>query len=277
LERGDILPLVPFFLVGLGLGLQTAWLEKHHVGASGAAWSLSLAERVLIAGRALWFYAGKLVWPVNLTFDYPRWRLDAAVWWQWLFPAGALAMVAALWFARKRTGRGPLAAVLCFAVTLFPALGFIDVYPFRYSFVADHFQYLACIGPLALAGAGIERGLGRIPGQGALARAIVCAALLQRTHKPVSPQPVKNTHAHHITTLFRGYSTMPWARAALRRGMISRTVFSSITVLTATHSGSLSCEIVGRLRAGRTASTFSRSCRRTFNINPTLPEASIAP
>ncbi|MGD1083254.1 MAG: tetratricopeptide repeat protein [Verrucomicrobiota bacterium] len=178
LERGDILPLVPFFLVGLGLGLQTAWLEKHHVGASGAAWSLSLAERVLIAGRALWFYAGKLVWPVNLTFDYPRWRLDAAVWWQWLFPAGALAMVAALWFARKRTGRGPLAAVLCFAVTLFPALGFIDVYPFRYSFVADHFQYLACIGPLALAGAGIERGLGRIPGQGALARAIVCAALL---------------------------------------------------------------------------------------------------
>jgi protein O-mannosyl-transferase len=146
LEWGDVLPLVPFFVVGLGLGLQTAWLEKHHVGAGGAEWSASFAERWLIAGRALWFYAGKLFWPVNLTFVYPRWQLDVGIWWQWLFPAGALATVATLWFGRKKFGGGPLAAILIFASTLFPILGFLNVYYMRYSFVADHFQYFAEIG-----------------------------------------------------------------------------------------------------------------------------------
>jgi tetratricopeptide (TPR) repeat protein len=37
-------------------------------------------------------------------------------------------------------------------------LGFFSVYFFRYSFVSDHFQYLASMGPLALAGAGIVTG-----------------------------------------------------------------------------------------------------------------------
>ena len=39
------------------------------------------------------------------------------------------------------------AASLC--GTLFPALGFVNVFPFRYSFVADHFQYLASMPILA--------------------------------------------------------------------------------------------------------------------------------
>jgi len=39
---------------------------------------------------------------------------------------------------------------LFFVGTLGPALGFVNVYPMRYSFVADHFQYLACIGLIAL-------------------------------------------------------------------------------------------------------------------------------
>ncbi|HEX4342912.1 MAG TPA: O-GlcNAc transferase, partial [Verrucomicrobiae bacterium] len=134
----DVLPLIPFFIMGLGLGLHTAWLEKHHVGASGAEWSLSFIERCLIAGRALWFYAGKLVWPSQLTFIYPRWQIGTGVWWQWLFPLAVLAVVVTLWRARKRLGRGPLVAVLFFAGTLLPALGFFDLYPMRYSFVADH-------------------------------------------------------------------------------------------------------------------------------------------
>jgi tetratricopeptide (TPR) repeat protein len=153
----DVLPTIPFFVIGFVLGLTTAWLEKHHVGAAGAAWSLTLADRVILAGRALWFYAFKLIWPAELTFIYPRWQISAAVLWQWLFPISALAVVAALWRARGRIGRGPLVAVLFFATTLFPALGFVDVYPFRYSFVADHFQYLASVGIVALAAAGLSR------------------------------------------------------------------------------------------------------------------------
>jgi tetratricopeptide (TPR) repeat protein len=153
----DVLPLVPFFLVGLGLALNTAHLEKVRVGAVGPEWEIPFLERVLIAGRALWFYAGKLFWPADLTFIYPRWTISAAVWWQWLFPAGAALVVGGLWFLRDKIGRGPLVAVLFFAGTLFPALGFFNVYPMRYSFVADHFQYLASVGLLVAAAVVLTR------------------------------------------------------------------------------------------------------------------------
>jgi tetratricopeptide (TPR) repeat protein len=109
-----------------------------------------MMQRVLLAGRAFWFYLGKLVWPVPLTFIYPRWHLDPGEAWQYLYPAAAVALIGVLAWAHTRLGWGPLVACLCYAITLFPALGFFDVYPFRYSFVADHFQYLACAAPLAV-------------------------------------------------------------------------------------------------------------------------------
>jgi protein O-mannosyl-transferase len=154
-EKRDALALAPMFGLGAALGLATVWLEKYHVGASGADWTLTFGERCLLAGRALWFYAGKLFWPEPLTFIYPRWEIDGRAAWQYVFPLAVLAVLLALWWRRRSLGRGPLVAVLFFAGTLAPALGFIDVYPFRFSFVADHFQYLAGIGLIALtAGAG---------------------------------------------------------------------------------------------------------------------------
>src|SRR5205823_5802541 len=82
-----------------------------------------------------------------------KWTIDARAWWQFLFPATAVAVMIALWLARNRIGRGPLAAVLIFAGVLTPALGFFNVFPFRYSYVADHFQYHAMTALLALAAA----------------------------------------------------------------------------------------------------------------------------
>ena len=150
----DVVPLVPFFVAGAGLGLYTVWLETTHVGAAGAAWSFTPFERVLIAGRAVWFYAGKLAVPSPLIFFYPRWEIDDRVWWQYLYPLAALTLLVGLWLARGRIGRGPLAALLIFVGVLTPALGFFNVYPFRYSFVADHFQYHASLALIALAAAG---------------------------------------------------------------------------------------------------------------------------
>ena len=89
----------------------------------GAEWSLSFLQRCLLAGRVLWFYAGKLFWPHPLIFIYPHWEIDPGVWWQYLFPAAALAVLVALWSLRSRIGSGPLVAALCFVCTLFPALG----------------------------------------------------------------------------------------------------------------------------------------------------------
>ncbi len=159
----EIAALVPFFLVGLVSGLFTAWLERHHVGAQGLEWELSFLERFLVAGRALWFYAGKLAWPVDLTFTYPHWQIDTTVWWQYAYPLAALVVVSLLWAYRGKVGRGPLVGVLYFCATLFPALGFFDVYPFRFSYVADHFQYLASVGLIGLAVGGLTHTVGGLP------------------------------------------------------------------------------------------------------------------
>lgn len=148
--RRDFLPLVPYFLLGAVAGLFTAWVERKLIGAEGAAFEMSFIDRGLLAGRVPWFYLSKLVWPQDLMFVYPRWRIDASVCWQWLFPAATIGMFVLLWLLRRRS-RSPLAAWLYFVGTLFPALGFLNVYPFQFSFVADHFQYLASLGAIVFA------------------------------------------------------------------------------------------------------------------------------
>jgi len=155
--QADVLPTLPFFAVAIGLCLGTAWLEKNHVGAKGPEWVISFPERCLIAGRALWFYTGKLLWPANLCFVYPRWQLDASSGWQWLYPVSAVGTLLILWQARGRIGRGPLAAALFFAGTLFPVLGFMNAYFMCYSFVCDHWVYLSSLGLVALAAALVVR------------------------------------------------------------------------------------------------------------------------
>jgi tetratricopeptide (TPR) repeat protein len=147
--RGDVAALAPFFAFGIALGLLTAVMERD-LGIAEEVWSRSVIERCLIAGRALWFYAGKLLWPAQLLAIYPRWQVDAGAWHQYLYPLTAISVVVVLWLERGRIGRGPLVAVLCFAGTLFPALGFVDVAYMVYSFVADHFQYLASVALVAL-------------------------------------------------------------------------------------------------------------------------------
>ena len=147
--RKDVRPLVPFLVLGVAAGLYTAWFERHFIGAQGYEFSLSPIERGLIAGRAFWFYLQKLVWPSHLMFIYPRWTISAGDLSQYTYLVAAIALSAIAWLVRRRS-RAPLAALLLFGGTLVPALGFFDVFPFRYSFVADHFQYLASIPVIAL-------------------------------------------------------------------------------------------------------------------------------
>jgi len=151
--KGDARPLIPFFLTGIGAGLVTSWVERKLLHAEGAEYDFSIIARILIAGRDIWFYLGKIIWPADLAFFYPKWKVSPAVWWQYLFPAAVLLLLGLLIWRRWR---GALAALLFFVGTLFPALGFFNVYPFHYSFVADHFQYLAILGPLTLAAAGLS-------------------------------------------------------------------------------------------------------------------------
>ncbi|MGA2679752.1 MAG: tetratricopeptide repeat protein [Sedimentisphaerales bacterium] len=154
LSARRILQVVPFFVMAVGIGLFVMWWEKRHQGTGQINLGLNLPARFLIAGRGLWFYLSKLFWPVNLTFSYPRWNIDPAAIRQYLWPAASILMIASAWILRKRLGRATLTAILFFAVTLFPVLGFFSLFTFMYTFVADHYQYAACIGPIALVAGG---------------------------------------------------------------------------------------------------------------------------
>ncbi len=106
--RGEVLPLLPWLVLGAGAGIGTSWLETHQIGASGSDFALGTAGRCLLAGRVAWFYLGKLVWPAGLTFFYPRWSVDPGVAWQWLFPAATVAaLAAAAWWRPARPQAWP--------------------------------------------------------------------------------------------------------------------------------------------------------------------------
>jgi tetratricopeptide (TPR) repeat protein len=166
------LQIVPYIAMGVCIGLLVMWWEKHHQGM-GVNLGLSGTEKTLIAGRALWFYLWKLVWPVNLTFSYPRWNIDAHSVWQYGWPVASAAVLAFAWFWRKRLGRGVVTAILFFPAMLFPMLGFFSLYTFVYTFVADHYQYMASIGPIALVAAGAAMFFGRL---GKNARFVIASA-----------------------------------------------------------------------------------------------------
>lgn len=148
--KSDVVSSIPFFVMGIFYGIFTAFIERTHVKAVGVEFDYDFIERLLIAGRACWFYVSKLLFPYPVIFNYPKWEIDPSSVLQWIYPIGILAILAILFVLRKRIGRGPLVAALFFGGTLLPALGFFNVFPMRYSFVADHFQYLASLGPLSL-------------------------------------------------------------------------------------------------------------------------------
>ena len=147
-----LLQLVPFLVLAVGMGLLAVWWEKYHQ-RTGLLSALGPVERLLVASHAIWFYLGKLLWPAKLTFSYPKWKLDAGDPFAYGWVLAAVALCAVIWFARRFVGRSVEVAAVFFVATLAPLTGFIMLYTFRYTFVADHYQYLACIGPIALAAA----------------------------------------------------------------------------------------------------------------------------
>jgi len=156
LGRSDFIPLLPWVAVGASSGLFSAWVERTYLGAEGADFALTLTQRCLVASRAIWFYLGKLVWPARLNFIYAHWDLKELTWRQAIFPAATIGLGGILWSIRRHS-RTPLAAFLCFAGALFPTLGFFNVYAFTFSYVADHWQYLAVFAVAAFAAAGWAR------------------------------------------------------------------------------------------------------------------------
>ncbi|UCG50780.1 MAG: tetratricopeptide repeat protein [Candidatus Latescibacterota bacterium] len=175
----DTWPVVPFFVVGIALSFLTVGLERSFIQEGGPGWGMhSTLDRFLIAGRVVWFYLGKVLFPVRLAFHYPRWTIDAHLWWQHLYPAAAIALLVTLFCVRRRLGRGPLAALLFFGGTLVPVLGFVDYFYMTYSFVADRFLYLPSIGMITLVVAGAATGIQRLGPTAVKTARAVCVVVL---------------------------------------------------------------------------------------------------
>jgi tetratricopeptide (TPR) repeat protein len=181
--RRDVLPLVPWFALSFGVGLLVNWIEHVYIGATGKDYVLTLGQRVLLSGRIVWFFLAKSVWPPDYAFFYRRWdvAVESAGW--FLHFGAAVATMGLLWAVRRKT-RGPLAAWLVLGGALFPVLGYLNVFSFQFSFVADHYYYIAIAGAAGAAASGAawllaRRSPGLRLGAGAsLAVAIGALALL---------------------------------------------------------------------------------------------------
>jgi tetratricopeptide (TPR) repeat protein len=150
-----VLQIAPFIVLGLAMGLMAIWWERYHQFTLGPMFAFGPLERLIIATHTPWFYLSKLFWPAKLTFIYPQWTVDPKNPFSYIWLVAGIALCVAIYFARPYVCRSMEVAAAFFVATLSPVLGFIMLYTFRYTFVADHYQYLACIGPIALVSAGL--------------------------------------------------------------------------------------------------------------------------
>jgi tetratricopeptide (TPR) repeat protein len=151
IDKRRWLQIAPYLVLGLAMGTFIVWWEHHHQGTGRLNLGLNPAERLLLAARALWFYIGRLIWPAKLTFSYPKWDISWTQPVQYLWLIAWLIVGWGMWRWRERLGRPFIAGVVFFVATLSPLLGFISLYTFRYTYVADHYQYVASIGLITIA------------------------------------------------------------------------------------------------------------------------------
>jgi len=149
--RQDLLKTVPFFVVAVSLGLLTAYVQIHRNIGSDVVRTDSFPARLAGSGWAVWFYLYKFLFPVNLMFVYPRWDINPLSIVSYVPLLALICCFAAAWKFRRTWGRWTIAGLGWFIVMLVPVLGFVNIYFMRYSLVADHWQYVAVIGPIALA------------------------------------------------------------------------------------------------------------------------------
>ena len=180
----DAVPLAPFLVISALASAWTIWEQKFHAAAVGPEWAQTWPERLIIAGRAIWFYLAKLFCPDPLIFIYPRWEIHPSHLMAYVPLLATGVGLILLWLLPGKASRAVFFAAAYYVISLFPVLGFFSVYFFRYAFVSDHFQYLASMGPLALAGAAITEGWSRLAIAALLGRGVaflrlgLCSILL---------------------------------------------------------------------------------------------------
>ena len=155
--RRDLVQCLPFVLLSLVIAPLTVWFQAVRVLEGQTARADGFLARLAGAGWAVWFYLFKALVPVRLSMIYPKWEIDPANVFGYLPGLLLVAVLAYCWSKRATWGRDVLAGGGYFLVMLFPVLGFFDQGFYRYSLVADHWQYLPILGVIALAASGAAK------------------------------------------------------------------------------------------------------------------------
>lgn len=178
LDWRTIWPLLPMLALAMATGLFTVLMERSLVGPNDEPFHLSAVQRVLLSGESFWFYLSKFVFPYPLSFLYAQWPLAGSIWWEWAFPIATLGLMAGLWYARERIGKGPFVVCLHYYLSTSFLVLIVVLYMMRYTYVADHWQYFGAMGMAAAAGAGIYWLLDKFRHASPLLGPAVCGLLL---------------------------------------------------------------------------------------------------
>ncbi|HTB85025.1 MAG TPA: tetratricopeptide repeat protein [Candidatus Sulfotelmatobacter sp.] len=157
IDPKDIRRTIPFFAAAFILGLTSIWFQTHVAIAHDVVRTDNFWSRLAGAGRAVWFYFYKDVWPASLIPVYPLWHIDAADALSYLPGILLIVSFSIFWIYRRGWGRRFLFGLGYAVLMLLPVLGFVNIYFFRYSLVADHWQYFAIVGPIALVSAALVK------------------------------------------------------------------------------------------------------------------------
>jgi hypothetical protein len=186
--RSDLARLSPFFVLSLIMGLVTVWFQAHRAIEGAEVPIGSLFDRFCSSGKAICFYAFKVVAPVHLGVIYPAWTHSPLPGLDALAALSVIGSFAVAWrFRTAWWGRGFLFGFGAFVLLLLPILGLAKMYFFVFAPVADHLEYVALPAGIALVVSGFDRiisdGMGafRKPGPWGLALVAVAFGWLSWT------------------------------------------------------------------------------------------------
>jgi len=169
LKRADWRNVLPFFLMSAAAAVTTIWYQYNRSIDPNMPVRDPSAWRLASAGDSFWFYLVKLVDPTHLAMIYPRWHIATSSPLSYAPTVLALICLAGLYALRNTVARPVFVTFAYFLIALSPVLGFVNMAFYYSSMVSDHLQYIAMIGPCALAAAGVATAYGKLGGFGRVA------------------------------------------------------------------------------------------------------------